>query len=314
MCNQNIDSCKDEIDLSIYFKFLFKHRNTILAVFFVCVIPTTVISFLLPKIYDVSMDISSVIEIRENKEPFFLDSQQNLKTKIEKGVYNLRIMRALNLPFSAKIEFKTLITERPDLIKVSLEEEQKDIAFGMIILNQLYFEIAAEYEEIIKLKMQETQDLIYKLSGQIEKNNYLIKLCEEIYGLLDKRSRKLENKIEKNKKIDISIYSDAIRKNSVYPDKVYNQYSCVLLEKNIFKKQMKDKRVEIESLKTKLDVLKLRRERIRNVALVGTLHADFPAVRPVKKQYVFVASVLGLILGIYIAFLRESRNKGSKNL
>ena len=56
MPNQNY--AEDEINLRDYINTILKRKKLILSVFFVAVVTTAVVSFLMPKVYEVSMLIA----------------------------------------------------------------------------------------------------------------------------------------------------------------------------------------------------------------------------------------------------------------
>ena len=73
MPNQNY--AEDEINLRDYINTILKRKKLILSVFFVAVVTTAVVSFLMPKVYEVSMLIEpGNLETTEKGEKLYLDT------------------------------------------------------------------------------------------------------------------------------------------------------------------------------------------------------------------------------------------------
>ena len=117
---------EDEIDLKEYIKVVIKRKKLILAIFFISVIVAAVVSFLMPKVYEVSMFIEPPIMAVTDAGIQNLDSVENIQAKINAGVYSEKIIKDLMKDNSYKekgLKFNVSQPKDTRLIKISLEEQ-----------------------------------------------------------------------------------------------------------------------------------------------------------------------------------------------
>ena len=133
---QGFETVEEEIDLGKYINVIIKRKKIILTIFFLSVIATAIISFSLPKVYQVSMIIEPPIISVKDGQIQNLDSVENIKAMIEEGAFNTKIIKELNLKEKA-IKFRLSQPKDTRLIKVILEQEERKKDLGIEILNKL---------------------------------------------------------------------------------------------------------------------------------------------------------------------------------
>ncbi len=139
---------EDEIDLKEYIKVIIKRKKLILTVFLISVIVTAVVSFLMPKVYEISMFIEPPIMAVTDKGIQNLDSVENIQAKINAGVYSKKIIKDLMKDNSYKekgLKFNVSQPKDTRLIKISLEEQADKTDLGIAILNELLEGLRADY-------------------------------------------------------------------------------------------------------------------------------------------------------------------------
>ena len=132
---------EDTIELIDYLRVVWKWKWFIIILTIACAIAAGIISFSLPKIYEVSMLIEpAVIDIDKNSKPIFLDSPSNIKSKIDSQAYNGKIYTRLNAdPKKLELNFKTVQPINSNILRISLEME--DINKGIQSLSILFNEL-----------------------------------------------------------------------------------------------------------------------------------------------------------------------------
>ena len=130
------------ITLREYMEIIRKKKWMILAVFFVMVTATAIISFSLPRVYTITMVAElGTAGATEIGEVLYLDSVDNIRAVIEENIFDQNITNALNLAPGAKLGFKISLPRHSKLIKVAMEREEGEVGLGVKTLNQLFQEL-----------------------------------------------------------------------------------------------------------------------------------------------------------------------------
>ena len=260
----NQEYIEDEVDLRDYINVILKRKKIILVVFFVAVIATTIVSFLMPKVYEVS----TTIKIGAISEP--------LISKPE-AIQMLKRQKTLNAVIK-ELGLDTDILELKDMIKI---EEIKDTNF-------------------FKLKIQNSDpDLAVKILNALS-NPFILK-GREIYNKktaflneqlqeLEKRSKLIEGQIKK--------LNQLIRTRPANSDFPLLQNTLTNYE-DIYG-SLRDR---ICSLKGTL----LNSQKFEVFEL--PVKPKYP-IKPKKKEMVAISGILGLFLGVFVAFFQEFWEKG----
>lgn len=140
----------DEIELVDYLRVIWKRKWMIILITFVCMVAAGVASFMMPRIYAVSMIIEpAVIGMQENGNPILFD-MMNVKGKIENEIYNTRILSRMNInPRLKQLGFKVVNPKNTKFLKISSEWEQNKIVIGKMILDQLAAELIYDSDKLV---------------------------------------------------------------------------------------------------------------------------------------------------------------------
>lgn len=173
-----------EVDLREYVNIIIKRKKTVLTTFFVLVIATSIINFIAPKIYEISMIIetgNSGISTRKSA----VSSMEHIKSKIEIGFFDRDIISALNLD-SAGIELNFEVSQprNTEFIIITTRQKHKDRSAGIKILDQLFNELSKNDERILGSERKFIERRILVISNTIEQaTGYLDKLKTQFGGL-----------------------------------------------------------------------------------------------------------------------------------
>jgi len=159
---------EDEIELMDLLRVLWKWKRLIILITFVCMVIAGVAAFRMPKIYEVSMIIGpGVLGMKDDGTPIVTDLE-NMKGKIENGVYNTRIVKKMNLdPFKTNLKFKVINPKGTKFNRISSECESDKIANGKKILTQLAEEIAYDNEKVFQAKKEDLDKQIEAKQNEI---------------------------------------------------------------------------------------------------------------------------------------------------
>ena len=143
---------EDEINLIDYLLVLWKWKRLIIAGTLICTVIAIVISFQMPRIYEVSMAVEpGIAGVKEDGSFIYIDSVANLNGKIAEGIYNKRVEKALQLdPLKAMVKFKSVIIKKANIINITSQWQEKDTDLGVKATRQLLSLLSNDYGNIIE--------------------------------------------------------------------------------------------------------------------------------------------------------------------
>lgn len=325
---------EDEIDLREYIKVIIKRKKLVLTIFFISVIGVGIVSFLMPKVYEVSMFIEPPIMAVTNAGIQNLDSVENIQAKINSGVYSGRIIKDLMMDHSYKGKRLKLDVSQPKdtrLIKVSLEEQENKTGLGIVILNKLLEGLRSDYKDIIDDKKYEADRQVALINNQISTKNNEIARREEQLGIQAQREVRLLDEIREiqsnsdrlmderksllqtnGAKDNISslLYTTTIQQNIAYSIQLQDELTNLRLQKERAKAEVKNLNNDINDLQNEIEKENILKEEIHNVVVIQEPQVSLYTIKPNKKQNILLAAVLSLITGVFLAFFMESWQKG----
>jgi LPS O-antigen subunit length determinant protein (WzzB/FepE family) len=159
-----------EIELIDLLKVLWKWKGLIILGTFVCMVVGGVVSLRMPKIYEVSMSIEpGIIGLGKDGKFIYLDSQNNIKEKIKRDLYNRRIHKVLNInPLKTDVNFKVKSKKGTNFIKVNSEWEENKVELGKKAFVHLLAFVSEEYEYIIEQRKDAYERRILIKKNQIK--------------------------------------------------------------------------------------------------------------------------------------------------
>jgi len=160
----------DEIQLIDYLRVIWRWKWLIILGTFLCMVVAGVVSFNMPKIYEVSMTIEpGIIGVNGDGRFIYLDSRNNVEGKIKGDLYNRRIQKALNRnPLETDIKFGVRPQKGTNFIKVTSEWKDPEVEFGKKALVHLVAVISEEYENIVQQRKSDYEKQILMKQNQIK--------------------------------------------------------------------------------------------------------------------------------------------------
>lgn len=264
---ESIQGDYDEIDLMDYLKVMIKRKWLILIIFILSAIAAGIFSYLSPKIYkiDTSLEVGKVAEK-------IVEAPSQVVEKIKGDVYGGLIREKLKI---SEEEYPKIKAENPkdtNLIKIEIESAKPDLAKD--ILGKINNSILAEHQEKIKIK----KELLEKDIERIK-----IKVASE-----EEEKKNLEAKVE------------ALEKVLPYQETPGSQFALFDT-----KEKLENKKQEIENLYLKINSLEGSLEDIRPTKIIKSPTVSEEPIKPKPLLNIVIAAVLGLFVGIFLAFFKE---------
>ena len=289
----------DTIELIDLLRVVWKWRWFIIIFTLACAIAAGIISFSMPKIYEVSMVIEpGVINVDKNGKPIFLDSPLNIKSKIDSHVYNSQIYKRLNAdPKKLNLGFKTVQIKNSNTLKIRLEVE--DVNKGIQLLYILFHELVKEYNKYGASRKSEIDEKIAlnkrQLNISASENNYLEKETAIVKAntdrIIEERNMLLKRGGDNPDKLSLLIYTNIVQQNMVHYNELNKQLSTLMNA--------------IETMKSNIEMVKIKKQAIENIKLIQQPQSSIYPIKPKKKLNVMLAFVIGLFVSIFLAFFME---------
>jgi LPS O-antigen subunit length determinant protein (WzzB/FepE family) len=169
---QNYPPYDDEINLIDYLKVLWKWKWLIIAGTLICAIAAAIISLQMPKIYEISTVIEpGIAGLKSDNGGFIhIDSVVNISGKINEGIYNRRVEKALHLDsLKTSVGFKSAIVKKANVIKITSQWQEGDTDFGVKVTGQLIRFLSDDYRKIVERREGDYDRQIIMKQSEISK-------------------------------------------------------------------------------------------------------------------------------------------------
>ena len=271
----------DEIDLMDYVKVLLKRKWLILAIFLSAAIVAEVFSFLMPKVYK----IDTALEVGQAAGVPIEDPGQVVE-KIKGDVYGIFVRGKLGIPEEKYPKIKTENLKDTRLISLAIESAEPQQAKN--ILEEINNLILAEQQEKIKVKKGLLENNIEVAKKDIERIKAKI-------GFLEEERKNLEAKIE------------ALQKILPYQQDPGTQFALFDTKEKLEQKkqEIENRYLEINSLENQINSLQGQIEDIRPTQVIKSPTVSASPIKPRPLLNIVIAAVLGLFIGVFLAFFQE---------
>jgi len=279
---------EEEIDLREYINVLLKRKGIIILIFLIAVITAALVSyFALSPVYQSSTVFS--IALIDNRPPTTIVAQIENNVPIIKISESLEVINS-NLILDEVIKRSDLnITS--DQLKTRIEVENlKNTNFIKVSVKADSPEKAKELaENIVKVFIEKNQNKYTEKTKIIEER---IKILEQEIVVSEKSIREIENAM---KKVSAS-------KDLSEAERYFQTSSLLNLssnEKNLYNNSI----YQINTLQERLN-------NCEDFKIINYAHLPTAPIKPNKKLNILIAGVLGLFVGVFVAFFMEFWQKG----
>jgi len=268
---------EEEIDLREYINVLLKRKGVIILIFLIAVIAAALVSyFVMPPVYQSSL-IFSIAQIDNKPTVNITESLEIIKSDIilDDVIKKMELKKEISTK-ELKTSINTESIKGTNLIRVSVMADSPERAKNIV-------------EKVVEIFIEQNQD-IYQ--GKI-------KLIEDRLKILKKQVAEFEVNIQEIEETKKKIA------NSKELSEAERQFQISLLlsssvgERNLY-----------NSLTNQFNSLQANLENCKDFKIIN--YAQLPAapIKPNKKLNILIAGVLGLFIGIFVAFFLEFWQKG----
>ena len=313
----------DEIDLMDYVKVLLKRKWLILAIFLSAAIVAEVFSFLMPKVYkiDTALEIGQVAGVP-------IEDPGQVVEKIKGDVYGIFVRGKLGIPEEKYPKIKTENLKDTRLISLAIESAEPQQAKN--ILEEINNLILAEHQEKIKTKKELIEQDIKTTEEKIKLVESDIEKTKNKTQPIDEDIKRIENKINntEEEKSNLEAKVEALERVLVYEQTPGTQFALfdtkeklankkqeiedLYLTINLLRRSKEDLDVQVNSLKTNIESLNAQinslrasLDEIKPTQVVKSPTVSASPIKPRPLLNIVIAAVLGLFIGVFLAFFQE---------
>ncbi len=320
---------EDEIDLRELVNVIIKRKRMILVVFALSVCAAAGMVLLQPKLCEVSMLIEPpILEVADSGVILYSDSPENIMARIESEAFNQEVLKVLKLyPQVEKIGFKTFQPKGSKLIKVHILEPVEAGETGVSFLSQLFSELSKYYNKMLEPKKDSIDRQIASISNNTEIKMNTVTLLEKRLKLLEEREVVLADEIKaaqlnkgkflatgeglldmasQENGVVASLYASVMQQSITYVNQLQNEMSDLRFQKENIKNERGNFQSEMNNIKLEVEKLNRSRTNIHDMGLIQEPYISQRFIKPDIKKRVIIAGVLGLMLGMFLAFVLEA--------
>ena len=324
----------DEINLMDYIKVIIKRKKLIIGIFLICVVAAVIYSLTVVPVYK----MTQILEVPTIGENVYLDSSSKIKEKIEGGFYNFKILE--NLDFESKYNinnigfFKVTIPKENQLLSICADVTKQDLENSKKVLSELFAQMDVDYSLRLEAERgrKNTEEAIKK--NTIKSMDVRIEDAKFHIILLEPRIESLVARIEETKtntediilerekfinkqKIDgivgSILYTTTIQQAINHLDQLDSELVSLRMKKLDKEKEIKNLLIERERVVLEIFNLDKQKESIRSFREIQPVSLSTNPIKPKKKQMIIISAVVGLMLGIFIAFFVEFWQKSKED-
>jgi len=279
---------EEEIDLREYINVLLKRKGIIILIFLIAVITAALVSyFALSPVYQSSVVFS--IALVDNRPPTTIIAQ------VENNVPVIKIHEALEVINSNlildEVAKRSSLNISSDQLRTRVEVE------NLKNTNFIKVSVGADSPE----KAKELAENIVKVFIEKNQNKYTekIKLIEKRIKILEREIAEFEKSIQE---IDTAMKKITASRNLSESERYFQ--TSVLLNSSSNERNL------YNNLIYQINTLQERLNNCQDFGIISYAQLPIEPIKPNKKLNILIAGVLGLFVGIFIAFFLEFWQKG----
>lgn len=294
------------VELIDYLDVIWKWKYFIIGITLLFIVGALIFSLVMKKVYKVSVVIEpGVMDILAGGKLLYLDSPENLASKIQNKAFNQDIIRDLDLD-PKKNHFNFYVTSPPKSSALHVYIESSDTFKGKRILHSLiqalkrhYGEISSKRENQVITGINVRRDYLEYYLGRVEEIRKEIEKAQKDSKQVMKEGEKIVNNQKNINTSHFLLYSSTLQQHISYITGLEHELSDAL-------KGVRDLQKEIEDLEVKKGLMK-------DLNVVQKPQSSILPIRPKKVIFIVVGAVAGFFLSLFsIFFIEYIRKAGGR--
>jgi capsular polysaccharide biosynthesis protein len=303
--NSQTDIAEDEIELMDFLRVIWEHKLLIVIGTLACILMGAIISFSLPKFFQVEMIIKpGVITEKMNQRIIYADEPENIKTFIQKNVKKSEIQKVMDASgkkYSDPLKYSVKIPRRSSLLVIT--HETANPAQGVKLLSVLFDVITDYYSDRKNTYKDNYENEIRMLKEGLIGNESSQSHTKETVDTLFQ----LEHQISK----ELNLLNE--RKNHFKGDLSYlqlksnynNQMIEITRERAVAQETLIKLKEQQRVITEKIQYLESRMDKIQMIELVKPPSATNHPIKPNVKLNMMMATAAGFFVMLLVSFFLE---------
>ena len=297
----------DEISLIDIFKVLNKKKNLIILMTMASTFIALGISFLLPRVYEVSTIVSPASRpVTDGQGQIvkkqLIETPLSIKEAITGGSYDQALVSKLQLVEMELPKITVVVPKDTDLVKISIKTSAPEV--GVALAEELISLLSSQQSQELHVERQQIENRLklHLINLQTKKSSLDLfnKQFKDSKAKIDSLENVRQNKISKaNDAVAVLLYSNEIKTHQLYLNNLEEKIQALS--------------GDIASQKIIEDQLALKKELLKPLEVVKMPTIPVKPVSPRKSLITILGFLLGAFGGIILAFLFELFQK-VKNL
>jgi len=295
-----------EIDLVDYVKVIIRRKKLITAIFLVAIVAAGVISLILPKIYETN-SLILVGGIESDGRP--IEDMSQIRAKVDNDIYGVDVRKKLGISENMYPQVMAGNPKDTNLLDITIRSSDREQAKN--IIEEINIMIVNEHrekinvgKELIENKIIADENKIKSTDSDIERINNKIKFIEE-------------------EKDNLELKVSALQKTLIYRQDPGTQFALFNTKEDLSakKQQVEDLYREItnlssqkENINSEINSFRASMDNLKFTRVVKEPTASDKITSPRPVLNVGIAAVLGLFIGVFVAFGKEWWEKNGKNM
>jgi len=299
----------NEIDLMDYVKVLLNRKWLILAVFFGAAIAAGIFSFIMPKVYKIDTSLQMGQIGLQGGVPIIIENPTQVIAKIQGDSYGVLIRKDLNIPENEYPKIKVDNSQGTSLINIEINSSNTGLAKS--ILEKINDLIIGDNQEEIKNEKDLIQKNIQTLGQNIDISKKDIERINAKIGSLEEERNNLQAKV------------GALQEVLPYQQDPGTQFALFNTKEELASKkqeientylEINSTQEKINSIQSQIDSLSVQLIQIKPDEVIKSPIVSENPISPRLLLNIVIAAILGLFLGIFVAFAGEWWKKSSREL
>ncbi len=290
----------DEIELIDIVRVLWKRRQLIVLGTLLLILGAVGVSFILPKVYEVSTIIEPGIRPIADANGQIVNempvvSPEALKETISGGAYDGPIQKKLNIAAKDYPTIQVSTAKNTTLVKVVIESS--DPGKAVAVLNELLIQVSADIQG--KLENEKS-----KIENEIELARISDQSLNEKITLIERQVADTSTKIqelEKDRQKSMATRSSDAMSVLLYSNEIQNQQIYL----NSLQEKLKDLKTATLTAVVRLDNLREKLGLVKSTRVIKPPTVPEKPSKPKSTLIVALVGVLGMMGSMMMAFLLE---------
>ena len=329
-----MDEYEDEFVLMDYLNVIWKRKWLIVIPTLFLVIAVGIISFLLPKQWEIDAIIQPSKFLVKTEggqfEEIMIDDPKQIARQINEATYDNIIATELNLAIRKFPKLKAENFRDTNLVRISIKE--KDIENAKLILHSLFNHLKRQLDEKVDIEIKGIDSDIkskeiemLRIEGEIKGNKNKFNIVKQRKKDIEREMNNIRKRIEalekeqqlslkrknrsESESLAMLLYSNEIQQSLRYFNTLNELLSSKKIEEENINLEIENKEKIINQLENEIDNLNERKGRIDYAQLIKEPTSSVFPASPKKKLNILIAGILGLMAFTILAFFLESLEK-----